>query len=143
MTLYLDTSSVIKLYVSESGSDAVRELVEAASVVTTSVVTYAETRAALARLRREKALTPSAFASAKREFQEQWPTFLALETTNALSRDAGELAEKYRLRGLDSIHLASFAEIVRRAGVRDCRFSSFDNRLNLAARSLARVLHRR
>ena len=143
MTLYLDTSSVIKLYVSESGSDAVRALVKAASVVTTSVVTYAETRAALARLRRERAVSTPAFASAKREFNDQWPMFLAMETTDSLSREAGELAEKYRLRGFDSIHLASFAEVARRAGPRDTRFSSFDDRLNRAARSLARALRRK
>ena len=47
MTLYLDTSSAIKLYVSEADSDKVRTLVEDAAVVATSVVTYAETRAAL------------------------------------------------------------------------------------------------
>lgn len=142
MTLYLDTSSVIKLYVSESGSDAVRALVKAASVVTTSVVTYAETRAALARLRRERAVSTPALASAKREFNDQWPMFLAMETTDSLSREAGELAEKYRLRGFDSIHLASFAEVARRAGPRDTRFSSFDDRLNRAAKSLARALRR-
>jgi predicted nucleic acid-binding protein len=43
VTLYLDTSSAIKLYVSEAGSDKVRKLVEDATVVATSVVTYAET----------------------------------------------------------------------------------------------------
>lgn len=53
MTLYLDTSSLVKLYVTESGSDVVRQLVGGAKVVATSVVAYPETRAALARLRRE------------------------------------------------------------------------------------------
>jgi uncharacterized protein len=44
VTLYLDTSSAIKIYVSEAGSDKVRTLVEDATVVATSVVSYAETR---------------------------------------------------------------------------------------------------
>ena len=48
MTLYLDTSSLVKLYVSETGSDAIRQLVAGATVVATSVVAYVETRAALA-----------------------------------------------------------------------------------------------
>ena len=52
MTLYLDTSSLVKLYVEEIGSDDVRELVAEAVVVSTSIVAYPETRAALARLRR-------------------------------------------------------------------------------------------
>lgn len=143
MTLYLDTSSLVKLYVTESGSDVVRQLVGDANVVATSVVAYAETRAALTRLRREGVLTASKLTSAKREFDEQWPTYLTLVATDSLCRAAGELAEKYSLRGFDSIHLASFAEIARRAGTDDTRFSSFDDRLNQAARKVARTLERR
>ena len=50
MTLYLDTSSLVKLYVAEPGSDAVRGLVTQASVVATSGIAYPETRAAHCRL---------------------------------------------------------------------------------------------
>ena len=142
MTLYLDTSSLVKLYVTEAGSDVVRQLVGDATVVATSVVAYAETRAALARLRREGRLTASKLASAKGAFEEQWPTYLTLDATDSLCRAAGELAEKYSLRGFDSIHLASFREIVRRAGTHDTQFSSFDDRLNRAARKLTRALER-
>ena len=143
MTLYLDTSSLVKLYVTEAGSEVVRQLVGDASVVATSVVAYAETRAALARLRREGVLTASRLTSAKRDFGEQWPTYLTLEATDSLCRAAGEFAEKYSLRGFDSIHLASFAEVARRAGTEDTRFSSFDERLNQAAQKLTRTLGRR
>jgi predicted nucleic acid-binding protein len=142
MTLYLDASSAIKLYIWEAGSDKVRTLVEDAAIVATSVVTYAETRAALARLRRERALTVAKFRSAKREFEAQWPSFMKLDATDALCRTAGEFAEQYRLRGFDGVHLASFAEVARRAGPRETRFSSFDDRLNKAARQLARRLTR-
>jgi len=142
VTLYLDTSSLVKLYVTEAGSDLVRQLVGGATVVATSVVAYAEARASLARLRREGALTASKFASAKSEFEEQWPTYLSLEATDSLCRAAGQLAEKYSLRGFDSLHLASFAEVARRAGTGDTRFSSFDDQLNHAARKLTRTLAR-
>jgi predicted nucleic acid-binding protein len=142
MTLYLDTSSLVKLYVTEAGSEVVRRLVGDANVVVTSTVAYAETRAALARLRREGMLTPSKLTSAKREFDQQWPTYLSLEATDPLCRAAGELAEKYSLRGFDSIHLASFAEVSRRAGADATRFSSFDDRLNQAAQKVTRTLKR-
>jgi uncharacterized protein len=142
VTLYLETSSLVKLYVTEAGSEDVRRLVGEANVVATSAVAYAETRAALARLRRERALTTSQLTSVKREFEEQWPAYLALDATNALCRTAGEFAEKYGLRGFDSIHLASFAEVARRAGAGATRFSSFDERLNVAARKLTRMLGR-
>jgi uncharacterized protein len=142
VTLYLDTSSLVKLYVAEAGSEVVRNLVDGASVVATSAVAYAETRASLARLRREGALTASKFAAAKHEFEEQWPTYLTLAAGDSLRRAAGDLAEKYSLRGFDSIHLASFAEVARRAGIADTRFSSFDDQLNQAARKLIRTLER-
>jgi predicted nucleic acid-binding protein len=80
--------------------------------------------------------------AAKRAFEEQWSTYLALEASHALCRTAGELAEKYGLRGFDSIHLASFGEVARRAGVADTRLSSFDARLNVAARKMTRTLER-
>ena len=142
MTLYLDTSSLVKLYVAEAGSEVVRQLVDDANVVATSVVAYAETRAALARLRREGVLTVSKLTSAKRELVEQWPTYVSLDATDSLCRAAGNLAEKYGLRGFDSIHLASFVEVSRRAGADDTRFSSFDNRLNEAAQKVTRALAR-
>lgn len=142
MTLYLDTSSLVKLYVAEPGSDAVRQLVDAATVVATSSIAYTETRAALARRRREGALRPAAFASAKKTFEAEWPKYFTVEVTSALCRQAGEFAERYRLRAFDSVHLAAFAEVAHEAGVRDTRFSTFDEALNRAAKSLGRTLIR-
>lgn len=142
MTLYLDTSSLVKLYVAEPGSDAVRTLVDAATVVATSAVAYTEARAALARRHRERALLPAAFASAKKTFEADWTKYLAVGVTSSLCREAGEFAERYRLRADDSVHLAAFAEIAREAGVRDTRFSSFDDALNRAAHALRRTLTR-
>ena len=142
MTIYLDTSSLVKLYVTEPGSEVVRRLVDAATVVATSSVAYTETRAALARRRRERALRPVAFAAAKKAFEAEWPKYFTVEVTSALCRQAGEFAERYRLRAYDSVHLAAFAEVAREAGVRDTRFSSFDDALNRAARLLGRTLIR-
>jgi predicted nucleic acid-binding protein len=142
VTLYLDTSSLVKLYVAEPGADAVRELVDRATIVATSVIAYAETRSALARLRREGSLSPAAFASIKQSLDEDWPSYLTLDVTTSISRAAGDLAERYCLRGYDSVHLASFMEVARRAGAGETRFSSFDERLNRAAQAVARSLAR-
>ena len=142
MTLYLDTSSLIKLYVAEPGSETVRTMVEDAAIVATSAIAYPETRAALARRRRERVLSPASFARAKRAFEDDWPRYLALDVTAAICRAAGDAAERYRLRGYDSVHLASFLEVTRRAGPSDTEFSSFDDQLNRAARSAARTLAR-
>jgi uncharacterized protein len=142
VTLYLDTSSLLKLYVEESGSERVWEQMELATVVATSVLAYPETRAALAQRRRERVLSAAGFSAAKRTFEAEWTKYVAVEVTDALCKDAGQLAERYALRGYDSIHLASFLEVARRAGVTDAGFSSFDDRLNTAARRAARALAR-
>ena len=142
MTLYLDTSSLVKLYVAESGTDDVRDRVDQATIVATSTIAYAEARAAFARRRRERALRPAAFAAAKRTFEHDWPKYLAVEVTEALCREAGNLAERYGLRGYDSVHLASFIEVARHAGIPDTEFSSSDDRLSSAARRASRSLAR-
>jgi uncharacterized protein len=140
VTLYLDTSSLVKLYVDEVGSRDVREAVAEAAVVATSIVAYPETRAALARLRRSGDLKAARFSAAKRDFEAQWPACWTLEVRAPVSREAGEFAERYALRGFDALHLASFAEIARRAGSAETRFSSFDDRLNKASRDVVRSL---
>jgi uncharacterized protein with PIN domain len=143
VTLYLDTSSLVKLYVAESESESVRAHVDRATIVATSMIAYPETRAALARRRREHALRPSAFVAARRKFEDDWPKYLAVQVTEALCRDAGNLAERYALRGYVSVHLASLLEVARHAGAPDTEFSSFDDRLNGAARRALRALARR
>lgn len=133
MIVYVDTSSLVKLYVEEKGSRVVRELVERAELVATSVVTYAEARSAFARQRRENGLTAAGFAQAKRDFEEDWQRYLALEVSEVVYRTAGNLAEKHHLRGFDGLHLASFLSL-HGDGDRQIRFSSFDEALNRAAR---------
>jgi uncharacterized protein with PIN domain len=68
VTLYLDTSSLVKLYVDEAGSEDVRDLVAQAAVVATSIVAYPETRAELARLRPSGDLSPAKFSVVIRGF---------------------------------------------------------------------------
>lgn len=137
MIAYLDTSSLVKLYIEEEGSHLIRELVERAELVATSVLAYAEARSAFARQRREGGLTTSGFDRAKSDFERDWPRYLTIEVSEAVYRNAGELAEKHRLRGFDGLHLASYVSVYR-GGAGRIRFSSFDEALNRAARKEAK-----
>ena len=140
MTLYLDTSSLVKMYVAEPDSHVVRRLIDQATIVATSGIAYAETRAALARRRRERALSPTSYRTATRAFEDDWSRYLAVEVSAAICREAGNLAERYRLRGYDSVHLASYLEVVRRAGVAETQFSSYDTRLKRAALAAVKAM---
>jgi predicted nucleic acid-binding protein len=135
LILYLDTSSLIKLYVEESGSRDIESLVAGASLVCTSVVTYPEARSALSRLCREGNLTSEEHALTKSNLEDDWPGYLALEVTPEVWRAAGDLAEKHALRGFDSLHLASFLHLTGGGLGEPVHFSSFDGRLSGAARA--------
>jgi predicted nucleic acid-binding protein len=131
---YLDTSSLVKIYVAEPGSVAVRRLVDRADVVSTSMVAYAEARAALARQRREGGLTAGEQRRARDDLDADWPRLLALDVDQPVAQRAGDLAERHGLRGFDSLHLASFLSLVAEFPGEDVQFSSFDGRLNRAAK---------
>ena len=132
MILYLDTSSLIKLYVEERGSETVRGEVAAAEIVATSLVSYPEARAALARMRRDRSLSTEEHSRVRAAFERDWERFLVVQVSEPICRTAGALAEKHGLRGYDSVHLSSFRALYLQGGG-DVKFSSFDRHLNSAA----------
>ncbi len=135
MILYLDASSLIKLYVEEPGTPEVYLQLAAASLVCTSVIAYAEARSALARLCRDGLLSSEEHARTRTDLDEDWQRYLMIDVTPEVWRAAGDLAEKHALRGFDSIHLASFLHLVRTDLGEPVQFSSFDDRLKRASRN--------
>jgi len=131
--LYLETSSLVKLYVRERGSDEVRELMGSAEIVATSLVSYAEARAAFARVFRQKGLSAAAFRSIKEALEEDWSRCFVLIPTIETAKAAGGLAEKHALRGFDALHLAAALDLRTAAGS-EILFSTADGRLSEAAR---------
>jgi predicted nucleic acid-binding protein len=141
MILYLDTSSLLKLYVNESGSDEVRQDLSAAANASTSLVSYAEARAAFARGRRLGSIGSAELRLAKKDFDADWSKYLVIEPTIELCMAAGDLAERYQLRGFDSIHLATFLHLASRQ-LSEVRFSTFDRPLGRAAILALRAMRR-
>jgi uncharacterized protein len=132
--LYLDTSSLVKLYVEEGDSDRVVELVASSEAAATSIVAYAEARAAFARRHRENALKLREYRRLVSSLNEDWESYLIVQIRDEMVRSAGDLAEKHGLRGFDAIHLAS-AMALRDGLKTPIVFSSSDQRLNDASRS--------
>ena len=132
MILYLDTSSLLKLYVDEQHSPAVRDWAVAAQMLTTSRVTYPEAVAALARRHRLGDLSDASLRRASSALERQWPPVVAVELHEGL---AAELALRPALRGLDAIQLAAALTVAEAAGVGLVAFSTFDRQLSQAAQA--------
>ncbi len=131
MIVYLDTSSLIKLYVEEEHSASVRDLVQAATGLFTCRITYAEARSALARRHRAGDLTDAEHRRIVTQLSEDWRELFVIDFDELL---AGELAERHAIRGFDAIHLAAFLGLVSDATTDvEVRFSTFDSRLQRAA----------
>lgn len=130
--IYLDTSSLVKLYVEEEYSQKVVDLVRSSTVTATSLVAYAEARAAFARRFMEKAFTPDEYGRLIASFNEDWENYLLVQVTKELVRLAGDLAEKHGLRGFDAIHLSS-AVSLRRELSGSVIFSCSDQKLQKAS----------
>jgi predicted nucleic acid-binding protein len=131
VTLYLDTSALVKLYVTEDGSATVRSWVDDAQRIVTACITYAEARAALARSRRLGTLGPSDLRRATSGLDADWRGYGPIDVHEALAVRAGQLAEQHGLSGYDAVHLA--AALATRPDVGDYVFASFDEQLNAAA----------
>jgi predicted nucleic acid-binding protein len=134
MILYLETSDLVKLYAEEPDSDVVSGRVQTADIVATSILSYAEARAALSRKFREKGMAEKEYGRVKKELDTDWEHYFVLSLANELVKSAGDLSEKHALRGFDALHLASAVEIKRLTSL-PVTFSSSDARLRSAAQA--------
>ena len=146
MILYLDTSALVKFYAEEESTETVERAVDEAEAVATSIVAYAEARAALARKFREGVFSDEEHREAVGALDEDWGALDKMELTEDLVREAGDLAKEHALRGFDAIHLAS-ALLARDAySEREIDetgevvlFLGFDSNLTKAAGKIMRV----
>lgn len=131
MILYLDTSSLVKLYVEEMHSDKVREWSEEAELVATCRVAYPETMSALTRRFRNGDLSINEYDELLQRFSDDWGSYVALDFDEL---DAGSLVKRYGLRGFDAVHLSAARLFIKRVTEPGhLVFSSFDTALNKAA----------
>lgn len=98
------------------------------------MVSYAEARAAFARLLREESITEDEHAGIVKALNERWATYEKSPVTENLIRLAGDFAQRYALRGYDSMQLAS--AFVCHGLNQNLRFLAFDDDLNDAARQV-------
>jgi predicted nucleic acid-binding protein len=127
VTLYVDSSALVKRYVDEDDSESAEAILLADPDWVTAGITLVEVRLAL-----QRRLDDAARREAVAAFERDWERTLVVTVDDATCRLAAELGVATGARSLDAIHLAA----AERAGGRSMPIFTFDVRLGQAARSL-------
>jgi len=111
---FLDTSALVKRYVTEIGSNWMKAVTNPASEnkIILSRITWVELISALARLQREGKVDPNDVSTTIQAFRYDWETqYQLVEVDKELIEAAGDLVQKHPLRAYDSIELASAVKL--------------------------------
>lgn len=136
--VYWDSSSLIKRYIKEEGSEVVLKLFKEESRHFTSVISHAEILATFHRLKREGLISAKELEVLRQEFLIDWENFAKVEYGSQVQAIAAEAIETSALRGADLIHLSTCLDM-KRKGL-NLIFSTFDKRLKNAACDMELIL---
>lgn len=131
MIVYFDSSALVKLLVTEPGSDEAAALWDGADAAFTSRIAYPEVRAALAAAGRSRRLSPTLRRQSEQEWERVWASIRIVELTARVAFNSGDAAALHALRGADAIHLASALAVGSDAAI----FAAWDARLRSGARA--------
>ena len=135
MIQFCDTSALVKLYIIEPESDALKSRMLEAEAVAVCRIAWAEAHAAWSRRAREVPEDAATIEEAKAALAADWPRFVVLDIDQSLVERAAEYADTFALRGYDSIQLAAAFE-TGRISQSPIFFACFDARLSKAAKLL-------
>ena len=107
MTLYAETSAVLRWLFGESGGEEVRAALAAATKVACSRLTVIETRRVVRRAELEARISAAQGADLLAIFAQAVSTWAILELAEPVARRAEERFPSEPVRTLDAIHLAS------------------------------------
>lgn len=127
MSLYVDTSALVKRYVDEAESDDCDAILRSDPVVVTARHSYVEVQRTLARVLHGRDL-----AAMLDVFVTDWRYFAVVELDDETCRRAAEIAVALGVRTLDALHLGA----AQRVGGAALPFLTYDLRQAQAARSL-------
>lgn len=139
--LFFDSSGLVKLYIAETGTSWVIDLLRtsATNEVFVAGITGIEVASAFARRLKAGSLDPVAANKAlfrfKRDFSKH---FIVIDLTPQIIEQGILLAEKHALRGYDTAQPAVALTVknrLRKSGITSTTFVSADNDLNHAAQA--------
>ena len=127
MSLYVDSSALVKRYIEEPESDDCDAILRSDPVVVTARHAYVEVQRMLARV-----IDGPDLAAALDVFHADWSYFAVVELDDTTCDRAAELAVALGVRTLDALHLGA----AQRLGGSALPFLTYDLRQAQAARSL-------
>lgn len=107
MTLYAETSAVLRWLFAEDGGGEVRSTLASADKVVSSRLTLIETRRVVRRAERAGRISAAQSADVLAVFAQAASTWAILEVTEEVARRAEEAFPDEPVRTLDALHLAS------------------------------------
>lgn len=136
---YLDSSVLVKCYVTEPGSAWARQLVSNPdATLYSSDLAIAEVAAAIAILGRTGRINRRQQREAIAEFYKHTTTrFLHLTASRGIVRYAADLTQRYPLKGYDAVHLATALSLTKdlQAGGLSLTLVTGDDQMIRAAQS--------
>jgi len=103
---FIDTSSLLKKYITEEGSDTFDHLLEEISEIIVAPFCLLELHSAIRRLLKEKRLTENEALQLLKETRQDILYFSRIHWNDNLEQEVLELIQKYQLKTLDSLQLA-------------------------------------
>lgn len=127
MSLYLDSSALLKRYIDEHDSSRYNSILDSDAMWLTCRITWVEVWRNLGRR------LPGGDASVARDaFRADWQRLAVVEVDAVLAEDAGRVADLTGSRSLDALHLAA----LERVGPSGIALVTADLRQAQAARAL-------
>jgi predicted nucleic acid-binding protein len=134
VTLYLDTSAVVKRYIDEEWSEQMRARVRTEPQAMSSVLARIEVPAAIARSVRLGGVEAATGREAIRVFVAEWPRYGRIALTDPVLSLGGDVAWRQGLRGFDAAHIAAALILSNRLPT-PLTFATYDRNLWRAARN--------
>jgi predicted nucleic acid-binding protein len=133
-SLYVETSAVLTWLLGQTHADDVRARVDAAEVVMTSSLTFAETERAVVRAESERLIRAADGQRLRGLLQRASSGWMRMTVSEDILARAGRPFPVEPVRTLDAIHLATALAFTR--AFSDLQLLSFDRRLLDNARAL-------
>ena len=107
MVTFIDTSSLVKKYVAETGSDQMEVLLGGTSEIIVAPIAWIEFNSAISQAVRDRRITPRESSQVLSEAERDFRSYSIVVWNETLADRAAEAIHRHSLATLDAIQLAS------------------------------------